>query len=67
LQRFYKFFRTDEYDNLSLDELERNGFDGVILPNDHGGFEGFVFNSNQIKSAVSNNGEFNPNSDNINE
>jgi len=52
----------DEYENLNTDQIIQMGFDGIKLDNDY-----IVFEPNQIKSAVSNNGEFNPSSDNINE
>ena len=54
-----------EYDQLMLDELISRGYDGVILPNKNGSFDGFVFKPNQLKSATNNNGEFNIKSDNI--
>lgn len=38
----------DEYEKLLLDQLRQQGYDGAILPNENG-FDGFVFNPNQIK------------------
>lgn len=40
----------DEYERLTLGQLENEGYDGAILPNDNG-FDGFVFNINQIRIA----------------
>lgn len=37
-----------EYTDLGFWEFERNGFDGAILPNDHG-FDCFVFSPDQVK------------------
>jgi len=37
-----------EYTDLGFWEFERNGFDGAILPNDHG-FDCFVMSPTQIK------------------
>jgi hypothetical protein len=39
----------DEYDKLGLDELQRNGFDGAILEDSDGHFDGFVFKRSQVK------------------
>ena len=39
----------DEYDKLGLWELQREGYDGVILPDPDGTFDGFVFKNNQVK------------------
>jgi len=41
----------DDYDKYSLTELRELGFDGAILPNDDGTYDGFVFNTNQIRIA----------------
>jgi hypothetical protein len=38
----------DEYEKYMLDQLKSMGYDGAILPNENG-FDGFVFNPNQIK------------------
>ncbi len=54
----------NEYEKFGLDALQRDGFDGAILPNTDGSFSGFVFNPNQIKS-IYNKGTWNPNSNNI--
>lgn len=53
-----------EYDKLGLGELKGRGYDGVILPNKDGSFDGFVFEPNQLKS-VENRGTFDPGTDNI--
>jgi hypothetical protein len=50
-----------EYDQLSLDEIEHRGFDGVVLPNKDGTFEAIIFDPKQVKSATKNNGNFDPN------
>jgi hypothetical protein len=47
-----------EYDKYSIDELEHMGYDGVILPEKDGSFNGFVLRPNQIKSATGNSGAF---------
>lgn len=39
----------DLYEKYSLDELENLGYDGVILKEDDGTFDGFVFSPKQIK------------------
>jgi len=38
----------EEYDKYTLDELQRNGFDGAILPR-NGQIDGFVFYPEQLK------------------
>ena len=53
-----------EYDELLIDQIIHKGYDSIILEDD--GVVYFVFEPNQIKSATNNNGEFNPNSNNIN-
>ena len=40
----------DEYEKYTLGQLEDLKYDGAILPNDNG-FDGFVFNTNQIRIA----------------
>lgn len=49
-----------EYDNLTLNELEARGYDGVILLNKDGTFVGFGFEPTQFKD-VKNKGMFNIN------
>lgn len=49
-----------EYDKLGLYEFKGRGFDGAILPDGNGGFDGFVFKSEQLKSATKNKGTFDP-------
>ena len=49
-----------EYDKYSLDELQQQGYDGVILPEKDGTFNGFVFEPTQVKS-VNNRGTFDAN------
>ena len=46
-----------QYDALLLAQFKGHGLDGAILPSD-GGFDGFVFTSNQVKSADRNKGNF---------
>ena len=41
----------DEYERLSLGELHRDGYDGVILPNKDGTFDAFVFEPSQLKKV----------------
>lgn len=38
-----------EYDKYVLDQLESMGYDGVILPNNDGEFDGFVFDTKNIE------------------
>lgn len=54
-----------EYDQLSLDEIEHRGYDGVVLPNKDGTFEAIIFDPKQVKSATKNKGTFDPNDPNI--
>jgi hypothetical protein len=54
-----------EYDQLSLDEIESRGYDGVVLPNNDGTFEAIIFHPNQVKSASKNNGNFDPTNSNM--
>ena len=53
-----------EYDKYGLEELVHLGYDGAILPNSDGTFDGFVFEPNQLKS-VANKGEWNPGNSNV--
>ncbi len=39
----------DEYDKLGLWELQNEGYDAVILPDDDNTFDGFVFKNSQVK------------------
>lgn len=39
----------DLYDDKNLDELEKLGYDGVILKEKNGDFDGFVFSPKQLK------------------
>lgn len=39
----------DEYEKYGLAELEQLGYDGVILKDDDGTFDGFVFKNKQVK------------------
>lgn len=41
----------NEYDKLTLEQIQNRGYDGVILPNNDGTFDGFVFNPKQIRIA----------------
>lgn len=55
-----------EYDKYGVDELQRMGYDGVILPESDGSFTGFIFkDAAQVKSATKNRGTFDPNDANI--
>jgi len=50
-----------EYDKYGVDELERMGYDGVVLPESDGSFTGFIFkDATQVKSATKNRGAFDP-------
>jgi len=53
----------DQYERLSLGQIEGDGYDGIYLE-DTGTY--IVFNSNQIKSSTGNTGDFSRDSDNIN-
>lgn len=52
-----------EYEKYGLGQLKGLGYDGVILSNDRG-FDGFVFEPNQLKSVM-NKGEWDPGNANI--
>jgi hypothetical protein len=39
----------EEYEKYMLNTLEQLGYDGAILPDKNGEFDGFVFKPNQIK------------------
>jgi hypothetical protein len=54
----------EEYKKYGLGQLKEKGFDGCVLKNNDGTFNGFVFNSNQIK-AVDNDGSFDIDDNNI--
>lgn len=41
----------DEYDKYTLGQLVNMKYDGVILPDNDGNYDGFVFNTNQIRIA----------------
>lgn len=55
----------DQYEKLGLSELEARGYDGAILKNADGSFDGFAFKSSQLKSATKNNGQFDANNPDI--
>jgi len=55
-----------EYENYSIGELQGLGFDGAILKNKDGSFDGFILEPDQIKST-NNNGTFDKYNLNINE
>jgi len=40
-----------EYEKYTLGQLENMGYDGVILRDDEYNYDGFVFNTNQIRIA----------------
>ncbi|MBF0291964.1 MAG: hypothetical protein HQK86_07375 [Nitrospinae bacterium] len=52
--------RWEEYENLSIDEIEARGHDGVILENPDGTFDAIIFSPTQVKSATDNRGTFDP-------
>lgn len=54
----------EEYKKYGLGQLKEMGYDGCILKNSDGTFNGFVFNPNQIKS-IQNKGTWSINSKNI--
>lgn len=54
-----------QYDKLGLYEFKREGLDGAILTEQDGQFDGFVFESSQLKSATGNKGTFDPAKSNI--
>jgi predicted GNAT family acetyltransferase len=54
----------DEYEKYGLSQLEAMGYDGAMLSNGDGTFDGFVFEPTQLKS-VKNKGKWNPSSKNI--
>lgn len=51
----------DEYGKKSIGELIRDGYDGVILPDGDGSFNGIIFEPNQVKLAAGNKGTFDAN------
>jgi len=54
----------EEYEKLGLWELKSRGYDGAILPNKDGSYDGFVFAPNQLKS-VENDGTWDLGDNNI--
>jgi hypothetical protein len=50
----------NDYRNLTIMELKSRGYDGAILKLRNGHIDGFVLKPSQLKSALSNNGKFNP-------
>ena len=56
-----------EYDKFSIGELIGRGYDGIILRDNDGTFTAVVFEPTQIKSAISNTGEFDPTNPDIRE
>ena len=54
----------EEYEKYGLGQLKGLGYDGAILPDGSGNFDGFVFEPNQLKS-VKNKGEWNSSDKNI--
>ena len=42
----------EEYESLSIAQLHAGGYDGVILPNEDGSFDAFVFDPDQIVNAA---------------
>jgi hypothetical protein len=50
-----------EYDKLLLDEFKSRGYDGAVLPEKDGTLVGFIFNSDQVKSAKKNKGTYSGN------
>jgi hypothetical protein len=41
----------EEYEKYTLGQLENLGYDGAILPDNDNKYDGFVFNTNQIRIA----------------
>lgn len=54
-----------EYEKFGLQQLQDLGYDGVILDDGDGAFNGFVFNPNQVKSASRNVGSYSRENDSI--
>ena len=54
----------NEYEKYGLGQIEDRGYDGAILENNDGTFEGFVFNPYQLKS-VDNDGSWDASDNNI--
>lgn len=54
----------EEYKKYGLGQLKEMGYDGCILKNNDGTFNGFVFNPNQIKS-IDNDGTWDVDDNNI--
>lgn len=54
-----------EYDKYSTDELRGMGYDGVILPDSDGSFNGFIFKDAAQVKSTKNSGTFDPNDPNI--
>lgn len=51
---------TQEQIDMVTSELQRDGFDGVVLQFMDGTVEAVAFNAEQVKSAIGNNGDFDP-------
>lgn len=65
-QTFWKWLRQNTHDTIQA--LKRKGYDGIIQYEENRGktTTAYVtFSSNQVKSAIGNNGDFNANKDNI--
>ena len=54
-----------EYEQKSISELKRDGYDGIILPDSDGSKTAVIFDPKQVKSADKNNGDFDVTNKNI--
>jgi len=54
-----------EYEQKSIAELKRDGYDGIILPDSDGSKTAVIFDPTQVKSADKNNGDFDVTNKNI--
>lgn len=54
-----------EYEKYGLGQLKSMGYDGAILRNKDGSFDGFVFEPTQLKSVTGNTGKFSSKNPNI--
>lgn len=47
-----------EYEQKTIGELRRDGFDGIVLPDSDGSKTVVIFEPTQVKSSIKNNGDF---------
>lgn len=50
----------EELKKYGADGLAKQGYDGVMIPNKNGTFDGFVLDGKQLKSATGNSGAYDP-------